>query len=213
MTGTVVRLAPYPSTMVYVQKHDRSGSAALPIRHAQMRAHARRMIEQVCRQTAGVPPSAVVTSHPSGQPRLDPSEGWSISISHSDPWVGVALSRDGSVGVDVEPVNRIVDFGSLLRGACAPSEAEHVECADDLLRRWTAKEALLKAAGCGLSVDPRLIEIGSNVAVHPQALPKAWGELSAWRVESHRINGFWVSAALAPRDCRPCQPLPKEEVE
>ena len=78
-----------------------------------------------------------------------PTGGWHWSVSHDARLVAGAVYR-GAVGVDLERVElrRVVDHESVLDAA----EREMLGTLDALAfaRLWTAKEAVLKAAGVGL---------------------------------------------------------------
>jgi 4'-phosphopantetheinyl transferase len=79
-----------------------------------------------------------------------------VSLAHTGELITVAVSRDGPVGVDAEPVDRPVSWPALREQMCTPQEAERLtalpdnERARDLLRLWTLKEAYTKALGQGL---------------------------------------------------------------
>jgi phosphopantetheinyl transferase len=74
-----------------------------------------------------------------------------FSITRSRGLVACALSREGRVGIDVEPVYEEPD-GSLLEPFVTPS-AE----AQDFYLQWTALEAYWKARGLGLATGhPRI---------------------------------------------------------
>jgi 4'-phosphopantetheinyl transferase len=78
--------------------------------------------------------------------RLGPQVSW----SHAGNWV-VAVAADSAVGVDLEPVD-----------ALAGRDADATRIAPverDRLVRWVRTEAVLKATGHGLNVDPRLVEV------------------------------------------------------
>jgi phosphopantetheinyl transferase len=99
-----------------------------------------------------------------GKPNL-PSCSVSFNWSHSGDLVALVLGLD-HVGVDVEEIETraLFDYKSL----CTERELEWISASVDQLRYsekeafivlWTAKEAVLKAFGSGLSVDPREVEI------------------------------------------------------
>ncbi|WP_418275510.1 4'-phosphopantetheinyl transferase family protein [Isoptericola jiangsuensis] len=113
-------------------------------------APGRAVVERRCRHCDG--------DH--GPPRLP---GVEISVTHAGGWVGLACARDGLVGLDVEEPGR--DLTELAGTVLAPDES----CTtDDLTTRWTRKEAVLKATGLGLTIDPRAVvveELGSGPRV------------------------------------------------
>lgn len=80
----------------------------------------------------------------------------SISISHTGPWLAVALAHEVSVGVDIEPrarrvrpgaIERVLGEEELRRVRSLPEE----ERPQALLRCWTVREACGKALGTGLA--------------------------------------------------------------
>jgi 4'-phosphopantetheinyl transferase len=81
------------------------------------------------------------------------------SLSHAGDWIALAISRVGPLGVDIEPLSRMDMLLEMADATCAPSERPELEAlaADQrkraLLALWVRKEALLKAAGTGLSVE------------------------------------------------------------
>lgn len=93
----------------------------------------------------------------------------SFSLSHAGRYVVLAIAGIGrsspplSVGVDIERVRDDIDPIALARQVLSPLESEILYAAQDRIatffRLWTLKEALLKAAGRGLLVDPRTITI------------------------------------------------------
>ena len=112
-----------------------------------------------------------------GQPVLANHPALSFSITHSGDLVAVALSLGKQVGIDVESMERDLDFEGLAarifsdedlaRFRALPSEAQSTA----FFRAWTGKEAILKARGVGL--------FGGLPAV---AIP--WEmESTAWNVE------------------------------
>jgi phosphopantetheinyl transferase len=91
-----------------------------------------------------------------------------FNLSHADGLAAVVLSRAGPVGVDVESAARTRDFPGLARRFFHPAEiaAWEQEGATPaaFLRRWTAKEALLKADGAGIRLT--LSEVDTTAAAH-----------------------------------------------
>jgi len=89
-----------------------------------------------------------------------------FNLAHSDRYALLAVSRDQEVGVDIEVEREFVDLPGMARQImscaewtsfrCLPPEAAH----DAFFDLWTRKEALLKAAGTGLLIDPRETHLG-----------------------------------------------------
>ncbi len=71
-----------------------------------------------------------------------------VSLTHSGHVVGVALASGGPVGIDVE--EPWPDDGEARLAGMVRAPADEVQ--PDLRRLWVSKEAVLKAAGVGLTV-------------------------------------------------------------
>lgn len=113
-----------------------------------------------------------------GKPRLADVPGPAFSVSHSGERVAVAVVNDAAgsdveVGIDVEQISDQIDdrtFEHIL----APAERQRIAeapWADRLpgfFVTWTRKEAVLKAAGYGLSVPPSTVEL--SPPSHPPRL-------------------------------------------
>ena len=90
----------------------------------------------------------------SGKPVLagDAGRRLAFSQSHTGPWLAIAVSAGTPVGVDIEPADRTPRWQKLARRYFPAEDAESL-CADEIggcrrfLDHWTAREALVKAAG------------------------------------------------------------------
>ena len=107
--------------------------------------------------------------HPVGAPDAE------VSISHSARHILVAACIGARVGVDVESAPfSAFDAPSLQRrmSTTAEAEAAALQSRDErrayLARVWTAKEAVAKATGAGLSTDFRTLEVAASVRAIPQ---------------------------------------------
>jgi 4'-phosphopantetheinyl transferase len=92
----------------------------------------------------------------SGKPCLPLNPDIMISFSDSEGWNALALSRTGPVGIDIERI-RPLSWEPMLPMMAGQDEArlirDTIAGPDDpgaFFRCWTAKEAILKAAGTGL---------------------------------------------------------------
>jgi 4'-phosphopantetheinyl transferase len=115
-----------------------------------------------------------------GRPTVTPPPGHQtlhVSIAHAGDRVVVAATALGPVGVDVE-VDSCADFAGFDGVSLAESERRELTSMSSgqqltgRTRIWVRKEAVLKATGDGLSVDPR------RVVVSPPSQP---ARLLAWR--------------------------------
>lgn len=146
----------------------------------------------------------------SGKPQLC-DQSLQFNLSHTGDAVIMAVSRNASVGIDLESRNRNIDE-SALAAACLSVEETHALDAiaaaqrkSRLLQQWTRKEALLKALGTGLAHDPCKLNLGLTMdgqymtRVHYAgqawlltdiALGKAWLASIAFEGEPKTLRGF-----------------------
>jgi phosphopantetheinyl transferase len=122
-------------------------------------------------------------SSPHGKPRLvEPAAELDFSLSRAGPRLVLGISP-APVGVDVERLDRDVEPG-VARIAFADDERAELYDAgpDAFLACWTRKEAVLKALGHGLAVDPKSVSVTFLDGVEPRIrrLPEEFGPPEAW---------------------------------
>jgi 4'-phosphopantetheinyl transferase len=182
---------------------------------------ARALLRRTLAEVAGVPLATVrlgVDPHGKLAP-AGPLSGWHCNVSHTDGLAAVAVARGVRVGVDVE---RVADDGDrrgrrVLPSVLAPGEATTVDGAADadrlptFLAIWTRKEAFLKGVGCGLTVEPRLVDVGPSgprIRAAPHELePERWCLHDLAAGPSH-AGALAVAAPDAVVDRRPAPPVP-----
>lgn len=108
----------------------------------------RRSAEQSAVRTAlkalGI--DAPLAHYPTGAPYLPSYPGLSVSVSHSLTTAAVGISDDRTIGIDIESTRpQLVRVAGRFLSADELAEASSLP--DGLLRAWTAKEAIYKAAG------------------------------------------------------------------
>ena len=163
-----------PTRAVFVARHERASTRAGD--HAALAhtveaslgtASGSVRIGQTCLTCGGTDHGALSATTPAGRV-------W-VSLSRAGQLVAVAVSLAGPIGIDlaaVDAVNRAAVDAVL----CTPTEAAAltdlslVRAARARARLWTVKEAVLKADGRGLRVDPRALEV--SVTTEPR--------LTAW---------------------------------
>lgn len=99
-----------------------------------------------------------------------------------------------SVGVDIEVQRPISDLSGVARQIMTTQEARlwsRSQTRSAFFDLWSRKEAILKAVGSGLLIDPRELEVGIGQG---RKYIKFGGRI--WTVASLSINSG-VSAALA----------------
>jgi 4'-phosphopantetheinyl transferase len=157
-------------------------------------------IESIAARYLGCSPGSVrVTRSQTGKPELD-RPGLAVSLTHSADVVLVAVAAGGEVGVDAELLRPDAAGWTLVDHALTVSERARLEAVPEadqgasFLRTWSRKEAILKAAGTGLGIDPREVDLdGLDVA----ALPAELGPAADWTLVDLPVAGY--AAALARR--------------
>ena len=156
-------------------------------------------------------PAANVRFHiqENGKPALDskPEQGSALqfNLSHSGPLMALALGS-GPVGVDIECWTPVLPAGEVSAHAFRPEEHEaivlHSEPLRYFLELWTAKEAVMKCTGQGLSLPPPAVIVSpaGNLAVIE-------GARGAFQLRSMTHPGMWVLTAAQPA----CQPALHDE--
>jgi 4'-phosphopantetheinyl transferase len=133
-----------------------------------------------------------------GKPVL-PGSRLRFSLAHSGEVALVAVARDRDVGVDVERVRPDADRWALVDHALTARERHELkltaptERAHAFLSMWARKEALLKAAGVGLAIEPALIELDGDSLV---AVPPELGAPENWTVITVPLPGYAAAVAV-----------------
>lgn len=149
-----------------------------------------------------------VVERSAGKPSL---RGWGgdlrFSVARARGLVLVAVARGREVGVDVERLGS-GPWLSLPRQALTSREMASLEGlpdvgpADAFLRIWARKEAVLKAAGVGLAVDPVLVEVsGAGEPAAVVELPRPLGPAARYALVDLGLPGC-AAAVAVERPCR-----------
>lgn len=130
-------------------------------RYTRGRAFLRRRLAAATRQPAA---TLRLTEGPWGKPELACGRV-AFNLSHSGALAVLVISTEGSVGIDVELIERTVDVSSLAQTCFLPAERAVLDRLDGLERHhrffafWTAKEAVMKMTGEGMSLPPHQIAL------------------------------------------------------
>jgi 4'-phosphopantetheinyl transferase len=125
-------------------------------RYIRGRAFLRRRLADVTRYAADAVP---LIDGPWGKPALR-CGAVAFNLSHSGALAVLAISRAGPVGIDVERIDRTIDVPSLSQSCFLPAERAVLDALEPDARQrrffafWTAKEAVMKRSGQGMSLPP-----------------------------------------------------------
>ena len=131
-----------------------------------------------------------------GRPQLD---GWRVAFSHSGQAAFCALAPAGkdfpALGLDAEALTSPPPHASAFatHELAAPPALPQSAIDREALRRWTIKEAMLKAAGLGLGMQPAHIPTGR----FGQRAGLWQGPLGPFGWRSLACPGHWLCVALA----------------
>ncbi|PTM58989.1 4'-phosphopantetheinyl transferase [Desmospora activa DSM 45169] len=132
---------------------------------------------------------------PYGKPMLQGYD-WAFNLSHSHDYVCIAVSAHSPVGVDLERIRPEMEVDKLADLVMSASEkAEWIQLQEKdrqvaFFRLWTRKEAVVKAAGEGLS---RSLP-GFSVGWQPDHYEHVDCEGAQWEVVSIHITPGYEAA-------------------
>lgn len=118
---------------------------------------------------------------PDGEP------GPNISLTHCSGLVAVALSPERALGIDAEPEDRLHTVEDVSQVFLHPEEPRR-----DLLQRWCLKEALGKAVGRGLFLEPTGIRLDLD-GLSVLEMPGPY-RVREWRIDWRRLETGHVLA-------------------
>ena len=147
-------------------------------------AHA--MLRRVLRRHLGGEPSIVSNSlgRPGLAPRCERGPATSFSLTHTRGFAACAVLDNAPVGIDAEDIRRPIEVGAVAARWYAPAEQELLaqlpeqHRLDMFFRIWTLKEAILKATGHGLRIEPQCFAVdparGCATIPRQLGLPRHW---------------------------------------
>jgi|SRR5215218_662190 len=130
-----------------------------------------------------------------GKPEL-PHGTTGFNVSHTEGLILVAVREAGSVGVDVETLQRRKPQPSIWRRTLTPAETQALEALPAagqwtrFLQLWSRKEAYAKGLGLGFRLDFRTIDVGWS---NPSVLGKP-----PWQIRTLPLPDPHIGAIAAP---------------
>ncbi len=154
------------------------------------------------------PADIVIANHDTREPFVadedgDPDESLPISLSHAGDYGACALGAPGTrIGMDLERIEPRDPAWRELMADDSELEPDVLASSEALTRLWTAKEAVLKLLGVGLSVDLRGVmpRADGGVQLSGASLDR-WNSLGANVIELHftRYHDCCLTVALSRR--------------
>jgi 4'-phosphopantetheinyl transferase len=181
------------------------------------------LLRRVVAEATGAAPEEVdvdrrcpTCGEPHGRPVL-PGLDLHASITHSGEVVGVALTRAGPVGLDVQEfrADDVPRVASAVLG-----DGERARTPEDFYRYWTRKEALVKATGDGIGIGleevlvgppagpPRLVRYPGRPGLAVQMAdlaprPRHGASVAVLTGDPVEVTERWHRAVIPPRSARP----------
>jgi 4'-phosphopantetheinyl transferase len=131
-----------------------------------------------------------------GKPYLLNGGDLAFNVAHAGDYVVLAVTRGGEIGVDLEPLRAIQDRDGMAALVFSAVEQRHIQGADNpdsaFLDHWTAKEALIKGIGQGMSYP--VAQVTAHFDTTP-AFTRPGHDLSAWQLARGEHDGhLWALA-------------------
>ncbi|MBT5856367.1 4'-phosphopantetheinyl transferase superfamily protein [bacterium] len=151
------------------------------------------------------PEDWVIDRDENGKPFVSGPKTFGFNISHTDRLLVGVVTEQGRVGIDIESVDRQMDYQKVAKRFFSSDEQSQLEAAsassfaETFFDIWTCKEAYLKATGLGLRVelDAMLIPEGS---CHPIQIEDHIGTVCYLSEDSDMAHSIDQPIAMTPLD-------------
>jgi 4'-phosphopantetheinyl transferase len=167
---------------------------------------ARASLRLLLGRCSGADPASIEIASPDGAKPEAPALGVHFNVSHAGEMVALAFASDVPVGVDVERLRPMRDAAGIARRWFSPDERRAVEdtgdLADTFFRIWTAKEAVVKGTGGGLSSGLASFTVPFRSPVLAPVQAASGTAFDGWQVASLEEAGDGYRAAVAARTAR-----------
>ncbi len=115
--------------------------------------------------------------------------GLHFNLSHAGGWLAIAVATGVEIGIDIEPVAREVHWPRLAQRWFSPAEAEYLAALGqdsgrlEFLRRWSLREALVKAMGLTMAGNVGQIAAQPEDPARLLRLPEGWATPAQWSLK------------------------------
>lgn len=197
----------FPAPIGLIDESEREQAARFRFDEDRRRFVARRaVLRELLGRHLGLHPSTVqIDRGPGTKPEIRSPDAVHFNTAASGATALVAIS-DAEVGVDVERVGDRSDGRSLARRWLTTAERSRIDRLTLRARRQAVfaclvkKEAVLKAAGVGLGVDPSLISVPIDDVPGQVEIPTL--NPSSWWVGPLALGGDLIGALATPHPGR-----------
>jgi 4'-phosphopantetheinyl transferase len=156
------------------------------------------------RYTGSTPALLRFASGPHGKPFL-PCSTVNFNVTHSGDYLACAVTRDVTVGIDIEKIRDIPELFAIARGHFSPRECEQLEALPafyltrGFFECWTRKEAFVKATGLGLSqrLDHFEVTFGPDSAPRLVQICGGSGFSEGWGIHALDLAASYCGAFAA----------------
>ncbi len=160
-------------------------------RHRNRYIAARAMLRVLLGADVGVSPETIAFAYgPHGKPILASHPAVNFNLAHTRELAILAISRTHQVGVDIECINRTLDYDPLARRYFTAHEYANLQLMPAVDRQrafltvWTRKEAIAKALGLGLHLPFKLIKTTLTTDKSPRLLKVRGSDARDWSLHT-----------------------------
>ncbi len=127
-----------------------------------------------------------------------------FNLTHSGDLALIAITEIGPVGIDVEFLRPFKDMARVASNVFSKVELDELTTTgaehylDGFYRRWTSKEALIKASGEGLAADLQAIDVRLRPDEAPTILQFGTHDIAEWQLLAVPVQPAF-RAAIAVR--------------
>lgn len=133
-----------------------------------------------------------------------------FNLSHTDTMAVIAVTEGADIGIDIENLNREVEFEDLAkRFFCETEYLKLVQAPPDEKKNaffncWTRKEAFIKAVGEGLSYPLNDFEVTmlSHEPVQINHIRENFNTAKQWKCDSKTLDEYTIATAVKRQNSR-----------
>jgi 4'-phosphopantetheinyl transferase len=136
------------------------------------------------------------------KPILEPTHQLYFNTSHSGSQILIGVSRNYTIGVDIEIIQDNIPWQSIAKRTFAPSEVNLIENAADpktmFYKIWTAKESFMKGYGSGFHFPVDRFSITYTTGLHGSVNSSLPLSPADWSIKNFFVQPNSMAAVAAP---------------